>query len=175
MTAHTKPPAAADPHYPNFLHYGQVRVTIPKVPLYEILNPDKIHLTIDRSLVLSNATLVRMEAFTVMPTAGTAILGGPGFENISEAELAINRTIPRLVLTVTLCALHAPPKTTLPPALSPPKTILPPRPLARECAHSFSPWCAAPPRPISSLAGTRTRGWRRWGATPPSTARSSPG
>ena len=128
MTAHTKPPAAADPHYPNFLHYGQVRVTIPKVPLYEILNPDKIHLTIDRSLVLSNATLVRMEAFTVMPTAGTAILGGSGFENISEAELAINRTIPRLVLTVTLCALHAPPKTTLPPALSPPKTILPPPP-----------------------------------------------
>ena len=85
------------------LDNATVRISLPAYPTYEILLPEFVRLRIDRTLVLSNATLLIPVAFTVMPTAGSATLGGPALHNISEAEIAINRTV-NLQLFVTLHA-----------------------------------------------------------------------
>jgi hypothetical protein len=83
------------------LDNATVRLALPAYPTYEILLPEFIRLRIDRTLVRSNATLLIPVAFTVMPTAGSATLGGPALHNMSEAELAVNRTV-NLTLTLTL-------------------------------------------------------------------------
>ena len=85
------------------LDNATVRIALPAYPTYEILLPEFIRLRIDRTLVRSNATLLIPVAFTVMPTAGSATLGGPALYNMSEAELAVNRTV-NLQLFVTLHA-----------------------------------------------------------------------
>ena len=51
-------------------------IAIRAIPAYQILLPDEVHLTVDRRVVMSNATLLLRNAFTIGPIRGSASLGG---------------------------------------------------------------------------------------------------
>ena len=69
-----------------------------------MLLPEQIDLRIDNSLVMSNWTLLLPEALIIVPTPGSATMSGSALYNLSEAELAFNRTVLDLSLIISLRA-----------------------------------------------------------------------
>ena len=79
-------------------------IAIPRLPNYDVLLPEQIDLRIDNSLVMSNWTLLLPEALIIVPTPGSATMSGSALYNLSEAELAFNRTVLDLSLIISLRA-----------------------------------------------------------------------
>ena len=79
-------------------------IAIPRLPNYDVLLPEQIDLRIGNSLVMSNWTLLLPEALIIVPTPGSATMSGSALYNLSEAELAFNRTVLDLSLIISLRA-----------------------------------------------------------------------
>ena len=81
-----------------------LELRLPRIEAYDVLLPEIIDVLLDPSLILSNSTLVLLNAFTIAPTPGYATLGGLASTNMSEFQLVVNRTIPDLKLEITVHA-----------------------------------------------------------------------
>lgn len=81
-----------------------VRLLLPRVVRYDVLLPEAVDIVVPPQLLMSDARLELPTAVTIVPTPGRAVLAGTGLVNISEAQLAFNRTIDDFRLEIHLRA-----------------------------------------------------------------------
>ena len=84
-----------------------VRVTLPRLPAYDISSPETLEITVPPSAVLSAQSLAVPYAVTIMPTPGTAALTGRPLDTPTEVRVRVRRTLtlaptPSLAPTPTL-------------------------------------------------------------------------
>ena len=77
-------------------------IALPRLPNYDVLLPEQIDLAHRQLARASNLTACRRRF--IVPTPGSATMSGSALYNLSEAELAFNRTVVDLSLIISLRA-----------------------------------------------------------------------
>ena len=81
-----------------------VELALPRVPAYDVLLPEPVDLRVDASLLMSNTSLALPTAVVIVPTPGSATLSGNALTNLTEFEIAFNRTVLDLRIEILLKA-----------------------------------------------------------------------
>ena len=81
-----------------------LRLLLPRVYTYDVLLPELIGITVAPELLMSHSSLTLPGAFSIVPTPGTASVGGSFLYNATEAQISFNRTVSDLTLKIFLKA-----------------------------------------------------------------------